>query len=87
MHAAAVLMPRNATLRELFSDRGAEVETSVYIADGKVARKRDVHLGLSNKDYFEVLDGLTPGDQVIVAGQNSVRDGSEIEVRSSGESR
>jgi len=82
-HTDAVLMPRNATLRELFSDRGQEIETSVFVADGAAARKRDVHLGLSNKDYFEVLDGLKPGQDVIVAGQNIVRDGSEIEVRGS----
>jgi len=82
-HTDALLMPRNATLRELFSDRGQEVETSVFVADGGVARKREVRLGLSNKDYFEVLDGLTPGQDVIVAGQNIVRDGSEIEVRGS----
>ena len=79
-HSNAVLMPRNATLTELFSDRGAEIETSVFVADGDVARKRDVHLGLSNRDYFEVLDGLEPGEEVIVAGQNIVRDGSEIEI-------
>jgi hypothetical protein len=40
-----------------------------------------VRLGLSNKDYFEVLDGLTAGVEVIVAGQNIVSDGSEIEVQ------
>jgi multidrug efflux pump subunit AcrA (membrane-fusion protein) len=86
-HADAVLMPRNATLRELFSDRGAEIETSVYVAEGSVARKRDVRLGLSNKDYFEALEGLNPGEEVIIAGQTIVRDGSEIEVTGSQEGR
>ncbi|MGD9140922.1 MAG: efflux RND transporter periplasmic adaptor subunit [bacterium] len=80
-HKSAVLMPRDATLRELFSDRGAEIETEVFVAEGGFARKREVHLGLSNRDYFEVLDGLEPGDEVIVAGQTIVKDGSEIDVR------
>ncbi len=80
-HDDAVLMPRNATLSEIFSDRGAEIETAVYVAEGGVARKREVRLGLSNKDYFEVIEGLRPGDRVIVAGQNIVRDGTEIEAR------
>jgi multidrug efflux pump subunit AcrA (membrane-fusion protein) len=79
-HKNAILMPREATLTELFSDRGAEVETSVFVAEGDLARKRDVHLGLANRDYFEVLDGLSPGEMVIVAGQNIVRDGSEIDI-------
>lgn len=80
-HENAVLMPRNATLKELFSDRGAEIETTVFVVEGGAARKRIVRLGLSNKDYFEVLDGLTPGDEVIVAGQNIVGDGSEVKVQ------
>lgn len=80
-HENAVLMPRNATLRELFSDRGAEIETHVFVADGESAKRREVRLGLSNKDFFEVLDGLAAGEEVIVAGQNIVRDGSEIEIR------
>jgi multidrug efflux pump subunit AcrA (membrane-fusion protein) len=80
-HKNAVLMPRNATLRELFSDRGAEIDTYVFASEGGVARKRDVRLGLSNRDYFEVLEGLTEGEEVIVAGQTIVRDGSEIDVQ------
>jgi membrane fusion protein (multidrug efflux system) len=82
-HKNAVLMPREATLRELFSDRGAEVETSVFVTQGRTARTRDVRLGLSNIDYFEILEGLSPGEQVIVSGQNIVRDGSEIEIMGS----
>jgi multidrug efflux pump subunit AcrA (membrane-fusion protein) len=84
-HKDAILMPREATLRELFSDRGAEVETSVFVAEGGTARRRRVRLGLSNKEHFEVLDGLSTGEQVIVSGQNIVRDGSEIEIMASQE--
>jgi membrane fusion protein (multidrug efflux system) len=84
-HENATLMPRAATLTELFSERESEVETAVFVADQGVARKRTVHLGISNVDYFEVLDGLTPGEQVIVEGQNMVRDGSPIEIQGSGE--
>lgn len=79
-HKDAVLMPRVATVLEIFSDRGSEVETSVFVAGGGVAMERNVKLGLSNVKYFEVLDGLKPGEQVIVSGQNIVRDGSEIEI-------
>ena len=80
-HNNAVLMPRDATLRELFSDRGAEIVTDVFVAEGGFAHKREVHLGLSNRDHFEVLDGLRPGEEVIVAGQTIVKDGTEIDVQ------
>jgi HlyD family secretion protein len=41
----------------------------VYVLDGseRKALKREVHLGRQNIEYFEVLDGLEPGERVIVS--------------------
>jgi HlyD family secretion protein len=41
----------------------------VYVLDGseRTASKREVHLGRQNMEYFEVLDGLDPGERVIVS--------------------
>ena len=50
----------------------------VYVLDGDGrAVRRDISLGRKNPDYYEVLSGLEPGDQVIVSsydlfGQNEV---------------
>ncbi len=45
----------------------------VYVLDetGDSARRRDVHLGRRNIEYFEVLDGLEPGERVIVSAYES----------------
>lgn len=41
----------------------------VYVLDesGTGARRRQIHLGRQNADYYEVLDGLRPGEQVITS--------------------
>jgi HlyD family secretion protein len=36
-------------------------------ADGKTAFKTDIQLGSQNPDYYEVLQGLKPGDKVITS--------------------
>ena len=35
--------------------------------DGKTAYKTDIQLGSQNPDYYEVLQGLKPGDKVITS--------------------
>lgn len=58
----AVLLPAGG----FFSDTGGNW---VYVVDnsGKRAVKRNISLGRKNPVYFEVLDGLQPGDQVITS--------------------
>ena len=36
--------------------------------DGSNATRRNVRLGRRNPDYVEVVDGLKPGERVIVSG-------------------
>jgi membrane fusion protein (multidrug efflux system) len=72
-HANAVLLPRQAVLRELQS-------AHVFVAKNGVAEKRPVSLGLEEGERIEVLSGLQPGERVIVAGQGSLRQGSPVEV-------
>ena len=36
-------------------------------SDGKTAYKTDIQLGSQNPDYYEVLQGLKPGDKVITS--------------------
>ncbi len=45
----------------------------VYVLDEseEKARKRTVHLGRQNIEYIEVLDGLEPGERVIVSAYDS----------------
>lgn len=39
--------------------------------DGSVAYRLDVQLGRQNPDYYEVLQGLKPGDKVITSGYDT----------------
>ena len=80
VHEDAVLMPLAATLTEILPGRGVRVETEVFVADGEVASQRKVVLGLAGPTHYEVLEGLRPGEQVIVVGQNLVTDGAKLRV-------
>jgi membrane fusion protein (multidrug efflux system) len=71
--ADALLVPRPAIVREL-------QEAYVFVADGKVARKRVVELGLEEADHVQVVKGLKAGESVVTAGQGGLKDESPIAV-------
>ncbi|MFN8258405.1 MAG: HlyD family efflux transporter periplasmic adaptor subunit [Bacteroidales bacterium] len=52
----------------------------VYVLDksGKFALKRKVRIGRQNPQYFEVLEGLNPGEKVIVSGYENFGDNDKI---------
>ena len=56
-----------------------DAEGTVFVVgeDGK-AQLRTVRLGTSGNGYIEVLDGLRTGEQVVVAGQQSLKPGDNI---------
>lgn len=65
----AILLPTGG----FFSDTGGNW---VYVLDkgGKKAVKRSISLGRKNPLYFEVLDGLQPGEQVITSSYENFGD-------------
>jgi RND family efflux transporter MFP subunit len=82
-HKGVVLVPRDATLSEVLAGFGSVIQTQVFVVKDDRAQVRDVKLGLANATYFEVLEGLAPGDVVITTGQNIVRDGSKVRITGS----
>ncbi len=52
----------------------------VYVLDegGQSASKREVKLGRQNQDYYEVLEGLEPGDQVITSSYHQFGDYEQL---------
>jgi membrane fusion protein (multidrug efflux system) len=70
----ALLVPREAVLRELQS-------AHVFVASGDKAVKRVVEVGLEEGEMIEALTGVEPGEQVVVAGQGGLKDGSPIKVQ------
>lgn len=46
--------------------------------DGSIAYKVDVQLGRQNPEYYEVLQGLQPGDKVITSGYDNYENTQEL---------
>ena len=46
--------------------------------DGKLAYKVDIQLGSQNTEYYEVLQGLDPGDKVITSSYDNYGDKQEL---------
>jgi membrane fusion protein (multidrug efflux system) len=68
---AAVLLPAMAILT---TDRGK----TVFVVEGGVARVRPIETGLRRRDLVQVTAGLKPGETVIVAGVQAVKDGVKV---------
>jgi len=50
----------------------------VLSADGKTARKRDIRIGRQNPKCYEVLDGLDPGEKIIISSYSSYGEADKI---------
>ncbi len=50
-------------------------------ADGKVAYKTEIQLGRQNPDYYEVLDGLQPGDNVVTSSYDAYGKMEELVIK------
>lgn len=46
--------------------------------DGKKAHRRNIRIGRQNPQYYEVLEGLTAGERVIVSSYESYRDNQTL---------
>jgi HlyD family secretion protein len=46
----------------------------VLDADGKRAVRRPIRIGRQNPQYYEVLEGLQPGERVIISGYDNYKD-------------
>ena len=52
----------------------------IYVLDptGSYATKRNIRIGRQNPQYYEVLEGLNPGEQVITSGYESFGDNDKL---------
>lgn len=72
-HADALLVPRAAIV-------DADTESAVFVVTDGVAHRREVRIGYSSGAEVEVLEGLEGHEDVVVVGQNSLRDGGKVRV-------
>ena len=72
----AVLIPRGSFYRT----SGGEY---VYVLDenGKTAHRRQVRLGRQNPLYYEVLEGLNPGEKIITSGYGLFGNNERLNLR------
>jgi RND family efflux transporter MFP subunit len=52
----------------------------IYVSEGDKAVKREVVLGIRNGTEYEVVEGLTAEDKIILTGITMISDGSKINV-------
>lgn len=57
-------------------DRGGE--RLVFVEENGVAHARAVRVGVIEGDRVQILEGVAPGDRLIVSGQTEVEDGAEV---------
>ena len=52
----------------------------IYVlnSEGTRARRRDIHIGRQNSEYYEVLDGLEPGERVIISSYESFGEAEQL---------
>ncbi len=53
---------------------------NVFVVNAGKAEHRAIKTGLSNAGKVEVTEGLTGGEQVVVVGQNGLKDGNPVRV-------
>ncbi|MCZ6796114.1 MAG: efflux RND transporter periplasmic adaptor subunit [Planctomycetota bacterium] len=71
----ATLVDKEAVI----TDKGERV---VFVAlEGRVAERRPVEVGFVDDEHAEILDGVDPGELVVVKGQRSLKNGSPVKIR------
>jgi RND family efflux transporter MFP subunit len=69
-HEDALVIPQKAVLENKY----------VFLAQGDVAQRREVFLGLQNSELVEVTGGLKEGDLVVIEGNYGLEDGAKINI-------
>jgi len=59
----------------------SEGQQQVFVVNGGIIHKRPVKIGLEESVDNEVIEGLQPGDMVVVRGQELLREGLKVEIQ------
>jgi membrane fusion protein (multidrug efflux system) len=72
IHEGATLVPQEAIVRQ------GTKHILYIIGDDNVANPRNVEIGDYYMDGAHVVNGLEPGEQIVIAGQQKLRPGSKV---------
>lgn len=67
-----VRIPQDALIR-------IDNQSHVFVVSDNEAKRIEVVTGLQDGNWFEVVQGLASGDELIITGQNNLRDGAKVE--------
>lgn len=70
-----LLVPREAVVKSGDTD-------VVWLVNGDRVTTREVTVGASDGQKIQVLEGLEVGEQVVVSGQNVLKDNAKVEIKS-----
>lgn len=66
--------------------RGSFVDESggsyAYVVQGGIAKKTPIRVGASSIDKVEILDGLKPGDRIVISGTDSFKSAATVAISS-----
>jgi RND family efflux transporter MFP subunit len=65
------LIPKRALVQQ-------DGQTFVFVTEGEQAKRREVKLGYESGGAVEIVEGVKLGENVVVAGQGSLKEGSKI---------
>lgn len=72
MHSGVIAIPESAlVMRE-------DQKTVFVVGADKKAQQRVLKIGFVGDGWAEVIEGLSDGETIVVAGQNKIRDGVEV---------
>ena len=75
IHENAILLPRSA----IIEDSLKQVQTIFVVVNGR-SKRRQVEMGLAEGSQVEITSGLSAGEQVVIAGQHTLKEGEEVTV-------
>ena len=75
IHENAILLPRSTVIED--SIRNTQI---VFVVVDGHSKRRQVEMGLAEGSRVEITSGLSEGEQVVIAGQHTLKDGEEVTV-------
>ncbi len=72
-HEDVVTVPFNAVINQ-------DDTQALYVIEDNTATRREVRLGYREKDKVEVISGVKQGEQIVIRGQQNLKDQSLVEI-------
>ncbi|MGQ9607742.1 MAG: efflux RND transporter periplasmic adaptor subunit [bacterium] len=79
-HYNVFLVRRSAILEDKINSNSTI--KYVYVLEGNKSVRKNIETGIIQSDIAEVLSGLNRGENVIVSGQNQIKDGEKVKLAS-----